>query len=270
MIKIACNYSTELAELIKNKTVDIDFIKAGLYGDYTDKLDMMRAMKPVLLHGMGYNERAGMKNIGEVDFNKINRYLSDYGSPHLGLHLAITNSDMTRELSGDEIYNLMSEQIQLFKKNLRVPLLLENVPDTPEDRTEYDHHPYSGADNISKIIIDNDVYFLLDISHAKITAEYNGWDMYEYLLGLPLDRVKEIHVNGSGCDEHGNPTDPHAAMTDADYIWLEWVLNRTKPEIISLEYYGIKNESSGQITENLIIQLNKIERIISTKHGGRS
>ena len=270
MIKIACNYSAELAELIKNKTVDINFIKAGLYGDYVNKLDVMRSMKPVLLHGMGYNERAGMKNIDEVDFNRINKYLRDYGSPHLGLHLAIANSDMPRELSGDEIFKLMCEQIQLFKKNLSVPLLLENVPDTLEDRTVYDHYPYSSADEISKTILDNDVYFLLDISHAKITAEYNGRELYKYLRGLPLDRVKEIHVNGSGRDEHGNPTDPHAAMTDADYDLLEWTLERTKPEIISLEYYGIKSENSEQITENLVIQLNKIERIISTKHGGRS
>jgi len=250
-------------ELIASGRADVDYIKAGVYGGYADKLDAMRSVRPVLLHGMGYFERTGMKNIRDVDFERVNALLRDYGSPHFGLHLAITNSDMAYRMDDEKIHRLMSERVRIFSKNVRVPLLLENVPDTPEDRTVFDHRPYAEAKKISRLIAENGVFFLLDLSHAVITAEYRGWDIYEYLRGTPLDRVKEIHVNGSGRDGNGDPSDPHAAMTDADYGLLSWALGHTRPDIITLEYNGIAGENGDEITENIFAQLNELKKIIN-------
>jgi len=262
MIKLACNYSERLIELIDDNDVRADYIKAGVYGEFIGKLDKMRSYGPVLLHGMGYHERAGMKDLNDIDFNSINKYLADYGSPHLGLHLAIRNSDMESPMADDEIHRFMSSQIMVFKKKLNVPLLLENVPDTPEDRTVYDHYPFAEAEKLNKLITENDAYLLLDISHAKLTAEYRGWDVREYIKKLPLGRLKEIHVNGSGRDAEGNPTDPHVAMTDHDYELLEWTLEQKIPEIVTLEYNGVDGESSETVKNNLYIQLNKLNLII--------
>jgi len=261
MIKLACNYSAELMCLIAEKRTDADYIKAGLYGSYTDLIGEMRNVRPVLLHGMGYYERTGMKNIGEVDFDRVNKYLTDCGSPHYGFHLAVTNSDLPYPMTDDEIHVLMSGRVQTFKKNINVPLLLENVPDTPEDRTVFDHRPYAEAEKINRLITENGVSFLLDITHAKITAEFRGWDVHEYLKALPLDLIREIHVNGSGRDETGNPTDPHAAMADEDYRLLEWTLQYSMPDIITLEYFGTPGETGDVISENLITQLRELKRI---------
>jgi len=157
----------------------------------------------------------------------------------------------------------MSGVVQLYKRSTAVPLLLENVPDTPEDREVFDHYPYAEPDKVSKLIVDNDVYFLLDLTHAKITAEYRQWDLHDYLRALPLDRVKEIHVCGAGRDDRGYPTDPHLPMAEDDYALLEWALGHTEPDVVTLEYPGVGNDSPEGTREQLVIQLARLTKILN-------
>lgn len=51
-------------------------------------------------------------------------------------------------------------------------------------------------EQLNRLFIENDVSFLLDLTHAKITAKYRGWDIHDYIRQLSLNRVVEIHVNG--------------------------------------------------------------------------
>lgn len=114
---------------------------------------------------------------------------------------------------------------------------------------------------MSRLLRENNVSFLLDLTHAKITCLYNGWNIHDYLCELPLDLVVEIHVNGSGHDKEGFPADTHQAMEDEDYELLEWVLKYTSPSVVTLEYNGIDGESENTIISSLEKQLNKIQSI---------
>lgn len=258
---IGCNWSKTLKNLIENGSIKIDYIKTGAYGMFDEEFSIMRSLCPILLHGLGYFEHAGMKNIEIVDFNLANTLLKKCGSPHYGLHLSIKKSDMSLGMTEENIYQLMSKQIQTFKNNIEVPLLLENTPDSPQDRVLFDHYPYIMPEKLRRLLVDNDVFFLLDLTHAKITAQYRGWDIHDYIRQLPLDRVKEIHVNGSGYDKDGFPADTHQAMEDEDYKLLEWALNYTKPDIVTLEYNGIETENDSTIIYSLQKQLNEIYNI---------
>ncbi|MFL0248944.1 DUF692 family multinuclear iron-containing protein [Clostridium neuense] len=258
---IGCNWSKALKSLLENNAVKVDYVKSGAFGNFDKEFETMRSMRPVLLHGLGYFENTGMKNIEVIDFNRANKLIKKCNSPHYGVHLAIRNADMHEGMTDEEIYSLMSNHIRIFKDKLEVPLLLENSPDSPTDRTLFDLYPYTDASKISKIYIDNDVCFLLDISHTKITAKYNEWDIRDYLKRLPLDRIKEIHVNGSGYDKNGFPKDTHQAMQDEEYELLAWVLNYSKPDIVTLEYNGVEGENEELIIRNLEEQLNKINEI---------
>ena len=280
MIKIGCNWSHELLALLTAKHVEIDYIKTGAFGLFEQDYVTMRALRPVLLHGLGHYEIAGMKNVDIVDFERANRLLHECGSPHFGLHLAITNQDMKMgkpmqenmgtsmqegmgqpmqiSMSEEDIPARMASVMRIFKKKLTVPLLLENIPESPQEVALYDYYPYSAPAQISKIIYDNDVGFLLDLTHAKIACMTRGWDVRDYLRALPLERIKEIHVNGVGRDEQGFPDDTHEAMEDEDFELLDFVLSYAKPEIISLEYVGTPRETSEQITEKLRVQLERL------------
>jgi hypothetical protein len=260
MAKIGCNWSEPLFDLVVNKQVEIDYIKTGAFGPFETKFDTMRSLRPVLIHPLGHYERAGMNNVEVVDFDRANRLLAESGSPHYGLHLCVMNSDLTPSMSEADIAGRMYENIQLFKKNMKFPVLVENIPDTPQEKVLYDHYPYAAPEKISKAIADNDVDFLLDITHAKITCMYKEWDIHDYLKALPLHRIREIHTNGSGRDKHGYPDDTHHPMADEDHALLEWVLQYADPHVISLEYVGVEGESPEVIKENLIDQLKKINK----------
>lgn len=256
-----CNWSKSLKSLLEKDTVKIDYIKSGAFGTFNEEFLTMRSMRPILLHGLGHFEDTGMKNIEIIDFDLANKLIKNCNYPHYGLHLSIKNSDMYPGMTDENIHEHMSKQIQIFKRNITVPLLLENTPDSPKDRTMFDHYPYIMPEQFSRLFVENDVSFLLDLTHAKITAQYRGFDIHDYIRQLPLERVVEIHVNGSGYDKDGFPTDTHQAMENEDYKLLDWVLNYTNPEIVTLEYNGIKKESHDTIICSLEKQLSEIQNI---------
>jgi len=111
--------------------------------------------------------------------------------------------------------------------------------------------PYLLLEQINRLVYDNDVSLLLDITHAKITAKFHGWDVYGYIESLLLDRVKEIHVNGCGYDKKGFLIDSHQKMEAEDFALLDWVLCKTNPKIITLEYSGKNHESIDAIEDNI-------------------
>lgn len=235
-MKLACNWSMELEFLLNAGEVEIDYLKAAALEDYDALFSKMRKTHPILLHGFDMNLYAGTRNAEDIDFAKLNNLLDFCSSPHFGIHLSVNNEDVKPGMSDYDISEKMIANIEFFKKNIDLPVLVENVPDCNRDRIVFRHHPFSDAELISHVINTTDVGFLFDITHAKITCLYHGSDFYEYATRLPLEKVREIHVNGSGYDEAGNIADIHAAMVDEDYKHLQWVTERTEPQIITLEY----------------------------------
>lgn len=264
MFQIACNWSASLEALLIEEAGIIDYIKTGVYGSFEEQFATIRSYRPILLHGLGCFDHSGMKDIGAVDFERANRLIAQCGSPHYGLHLAIKNADMPSPMSDEEIHGLMSRQIKVFQHTLAVPLLLENTPDSPEDRTVFDHYPYAEAEKIRRLVVENDVGLLLDLTHASITAAFRGWDIHAFLLALPLERIREIHVNGHGTDTQGFPIDTHQAMEAEDYRLLYWVLEHSHPEFVTLEYSGVASEEPAAIAENLRRQIHTLNLIRQT------
>src|SRR5699024_9908725 len=83
------------------------------------------------------------------------------------------------------------------------------------------------------------VGLLLDLAHARIAACYRQENPNEYLNKLPLQHVKEFHVNAPGLDEEaGYFRDLHFEMQEEDYELLGNVLDQCKPDIVTLEYGG--------------------------------
>ncbi|WP_234123491.1 multinuclear nonheme iron-dependent oxidase [Clostridium hydrogenum] len=258
---IGCNWSKELKMLLEKDAVKVDYVKSGAFGNFDNEFETMRSMRPVLLHGLGYFENVGMKNIEIIDFNRANELIKKCNSPHYGVHLAIRNSDMHDGMTDNDIYEQISKNIKAFKNNLNVPILIENSPDTAIERKEYDFYPYFTPERISEIVMNNNIYFLLDIAHAKITAQDHGWDIYEYIKSLPLERIKEIHLAGSGRNKEGFPMDTHQSMADEDYKLLAWVLEKSNPDIVTLEYNGVKGENEEVVIKNLEEQLGMLKKI---------
>lgn len=251
--KLGCNWSNALKNLIMRNSINIDYIKAGEQKNFNELMQEMRELRPILLHGgIGQSLRTGMEDVNSnVDFQYLNNLIFKCGTPQYGIHIALNQNEYKKMLTNEKIYSHMSFVIRIFKEKLKVPLLLENTPDCMVDRRFYKFVPYILPDQINKLLHDNDVPLLLDITHAKITAIFHGWNVYSYLDTLLLNRVKEIHINGCGLNKNGFIMDSHQKMDDEDFALLEWVLSRTNPQIISYEYSGSKGEELCDIEDNI-------------------
>ncbi len=151
---------------------------------------------------------------------------------------------------------------RIWASKISVPLMVENVP-----YTEY--YGRRGAleivtipQIINKVCQEANVGLLLDLAHAKVTAWHRGEGVKDYLSQLPLERVMEIHVVGTMMTEDTGMRDRHLAMEDEDYQTLEWILERSNPHVVTLEYGGpgeLFNWRSDLITlERQLVRLREI------------
>ncbi len=114
---------------------------------------------------------------------------------------------------------------------VKVPLLLENDEPPPFDGYEFEVYP----ERIAHVLHATGCGLLLDIAHARLSAERLGMDVQAYLSRLPLDRVVQLHVSGPRV-HNGRLFDAHEPLQDVDYRLLEFVLAQTRPKAITLEY----------------------------------
>lgn len=258
MTSLACNYSPQLVELVRTGEVDLDWIKLSRREVLQQEMAVARPLRPVLAH---VYPRAGLPSFDDTDWAQLNREIADCGSPHIGLHFSALPEDWQQPVSDDEIITRMQNHVRLWCEQIDVPLLIENPPyfgfqgtvrcaTDPEVITDVCHRTGAGL--------------LLDIAHARVSAVYRKENVHHYLERMPLESVREIHVNGPKLDvSKGYFTDAHEEMADEDYRLLAWVLERCNPMAITLEYGGTgpKMEHKTDIRA-LRRQLNRMNRMI--------
>ena len=114
--------------------------------------------------------------------------------------------------------------------------------------------------------MENEVGLLLDLARAKVTAHGTNTELREYLSLLPLSLVRELHVVGTRSLDDGTLRDNHLEMDSDDYNILEWVLDRTSPMIITLEYGGFGDHFSWRSSKSAIKrQLEAISSILGER-----
>ena len=115
---------------------------------------------------------------------------------------------------------------------LRLPVILENMPANRVLKNAFESDPAM----IRRVLDGLDVGLLLDLAHARVAATFHQLDVRDYLAQLPLERVRQIHLSGAR-EVGGVLQDAHETLSEADYDLFQWTLSRTRPEIVTLEYY---------------------------------
>jgi len=92
-MKLGCNYSVELIDLLNKDIVDVDYIKIALDDIFEDHYEIAKAAKPIMVHYMGHKERATMLNLDKVDFKWINEKIEYFKSPITALHCYVEMVD---------------------------------------------------------------------------------------------------------------------------------------------------------------------------------
>ena len=133
-------------------------------------------------------------------------------------------------------------QIEVLKGAVSVPVILENMPCLPHEGIYYQIFPQY----INQVIEETGCGFLLDIAHARIASKALNMCFVDYLYQLPLEKVVQVHISGPRL-KLGRLHDTHEPLQELDYELLEWVLDNTRPKILTLEYFRDKRALRDQL-----------------------
>jgi len=256
-MKLGCNLSNELIELIKSKGVNIDCIKIMLKELNEEIPNDYKSFGEILLHGVGNDipQHTGAILQKKIDWKELNKKIEFCGCSHIGVHCATYWSDWSvSEITYDMVKDRMSNFIKEWKKNINTKLLIENVPYTPYYEKNKPGIIRHSVDSklFNELCDENDIGLLLDVAHAKVAAHGLNMDLKLYLSQLPLNLVEEFHVVGTRSCDDGTLRDNHLEMDDFDYKIVEWLLERTSPKIVTLEYGGFGEHYSWRSDINAI------------------
>ncbi len=267
-IQLACNHSAPLLRFLRQGTVDVDWIKISRYDTVEEDLSVARALRPCLIHVLGSAGRRPELWEG-YDWATLQRWLTVAGSPHIALHLETRTEDwdgpvQVRCQDRAQTRAMLARLVAAVRRaqaKVSVPVLIENIP----------YHVVRGAlrvvaqpEAVWQVMEETGADLLLDTSHLRCTAHNLGVDVYAYARALPLDRVREIHLSGPRL--HGDILiDRHHALEAEDYALLEWLLARTRPAIVTLEYGGTGEQfetPERNDPQALEVQLQEIRRLL--------
>ena len=248
-MKLAVNFSQALVTFIKRHTAaSIDFIKVPTspLPDSLTQFDEGERYGRLLPH----IAQPGVLSLGHIhedlSFNEdmvlqlIKRTNPVYLSTHLDARVEyfpefaeLKQNDpsyVKRALNGRFL-----KRIRKVKECIKIPLVLENAPYYSWGKF---HRSGSEPEFIHEICETGGCLFLLDIAHARCSAWHLQMDLYEYLNKLPLKLVKEIHLAGAMQRKDEGLRDTHTMLVDEDYDLLLYLLQKTDPAVVTLEYGG--------------------------------
>ena len=240
MIQLTANYSEALAKLICLKDAPIDGIEVGPW--FTPgKIKSLQQELPELkfqYHASSFMTRYQYQR-GAL--NRLHAYLTCTQSQWVSLHLELLPAQVYAlssrfglhlpppkiERARDKFIHLLSDVIE----SVEILVILENLTSLSQEKYFYAADPSL----IAEIVETTNSGLLLDIAHARAAASYREMSVESYMEKLPLERIVQIHVSGAR-EKDGYLQDAHEAMQDEDYAILNWVLGKSKPEVVTLEY----------------------------------
>lgn len=132
----------------------------------------------------------------------------------------------------EEAVHYTAERARQVADFLELPLVLENI-------TYYAEMPggrMSEGEFVSAVLEESDAGLLLDVNNVYLNAVNHGRDPLSVLEGLPLDRVRHVHLAGHVqdgdvlLDNHGTPV--------SDPVWALYreLLRRSGPRPTLIEW----------------------------------
>jgi uncharacterized protein (UPF0276 family) len=205
-----------------------------------------------LLHNLDLDFSLGVPNVlDEAWLARCRAAIERTGSPWFSLHLGFSSERVRFEghmlpessvLDRATCLTRMIDAVGFAREHLDVPLLIENLDYCPEGAYEHLCEPAFIAEVVDATGCD----LLLDLAHLQVSADWFGYAAEAYAALLPLDRVVEVHVS-SPRRSGERLDDVHFDLVDRDYQLLEWLLARTSPEAVVLEYTRAESRLIDQV-----------------------
>jgi uncharacterized protein (UPF0276 family) len=165
-------------------------------------------------------------SIGSTDplnyayLNSLKPFLAEIRSPWASDHLCFTMIDHTNlndliplPFTDEAVRNTVS-RIKIVQDILERPFLIENVTRyiTVSDREMAEN------EFISRVVEEANCGLLLDLTNVYLNGKFHGYDAFEFVRSLPLQRVGQVHLAGWVPHSNGAIIDSHDAPVPEE-VW---------------------------------------------------
>ncbi len=237
-----------LEDVLERPTLDVSFLEVSPEnymrrgGYFPECLETLRSRYAIVTHGLTLSLGASTPPRDSY-LSELHAETRRLGTPWHSDHLCASTSGerVLHELLPlpltPEVACRVAERIQHVEARLGLPLLVENV--------SFYAHParprMSEAEFLCAVLEQANCGLLLDVNNVYVNAENHGYDAFELIESLPLERVVEIHVAGHerlprGHLAEGMLLDTHGAAVCAPVKeLLAFTLERTGPVPVLLE-----------------------------------
>ncbi|MCH7972647.1 MAG: DUF692 family protein [Bacteroidetes bacterium] len=123
------------------------------------------------------------------------------------------------------IKNIFGDKVELAVEN-------NNYYPTPAYNIVID------SDFITETIRTNKINFLFDIAHAAITSFYRRINLQEYIDGLPLNDIRQIHISKVDRNSKKELFDAHLFPDEKYLLSLKTFLLFPRLRYVTIEYYA--------------------------------
>lgn len=233
----AVKYQDEI-DLMEISTEDYIIRERRINADPNEEL-LQDALErwPCVAHGISLS-LGTVAELPEHYMNSTKRFMEKHElnvfSEHLAFH-SVDGNDLTMFLCmpfEEAAVQWVKQNYYAVRRQIGRSFALENV-------TYFFPAPHSSlseADFLRRITEETDCTLLLDITNVYNNATNHGYDPYEFLDRLPLERVSQMHLaggiqkpDGSWEDSHSHPVMPE--------VWplYEEVLKRSPAETVIVE-----------------------------------
>ena len=247
-MNFAINYSPQAADLSKQGEIEIDLFKCP---DWPELIEEASALAPVYVH---FPLVAGHPSLYKTDWRNVERVLEQTNTPFVNVHLEVITEvypqmavNTADPHDSERITERLIDDIRYIAEHVGAErVIAENIIYRGHRRNVL--RPCVQPEVIRTVIEETDCGFLLDLSHARISAHYlgveeAGVDVWSYLEGLPLERLKELHL--TGIHFHEGKLSDHLPLTDFDWEMTERIFGAIRagvwgePQTVSFEYGGL-------------------------------
>ncbi len=160
-------------------------------------LEQVRATMPVIMHGVSMS--IGSADGLDRDYLKKLKQLADRIDPlWVSDHLCWTRTsahnshDLLPLPYTHEALDLVCDNIDHAQNTLGRPMLFEN----PSSYMTFPEDEMTEWEFIAAMSMRTDCYLLLDVNNIYVSAHNHGFSAEAFLNGLPLDRVRQVHLAG--------------------------------------------------------------------------
>jgi len=241
---VGLGYRVPLHDDILANADRIDFLEfiSDLYlyapPERVDRLAALRELFPLIPHGVGMSIGTA-ESLSPEYLHRLAALVQRVDAPWFSDHLSFTRVPDTDVEHLTPLW-FTEESLAAVCRNLRQVndaigdrlFLLENItyyfPVPGNEMTE--------AEFVTRVLQDSDAGLLLDINNVYVNSVNLGFDPYEFLASIPLERTVQIHLAG-GRYVKDVLVDTHSAPVH-ETVWemLGYVLDRAPVKAILLEW----------------------------------